>query len=101
MSRKVTCLNRQVVVVCLCMWVVHFEDASSCFTSIIKVNVCFLLDCTGSMLSWITQIKDNIVTWKMHLLDSYSNAQLRFAFVRYTDFDQPEDTRTSFLDFTE
>ena len=69
--------------------------------SVQQINVCFLVDCTGSMGPWITKIKDNILIWKRHLLENYQNACLRFSFVRYTDFDQPSATRTTFLDFTE
>ena len=65
-----------------------------------QVDVCFLLDCTGSMRPWMKAVKDNILKWSCRLHEKYTDAQLRFAFVRYTDFDQPEATRTTLMDFT-
>lgn len=65
-----------------------------------QVDVCFLLDCTGSMGPWMKAVKDNILKWRCRLHEKYTDAHLRFAFVRYTDFDQPEETRTTFMDFT-
>ena len=45
-------------------------------------------------------VKDNILKWRCRLHEKYTDAQLRFAFVRYTDFDQPKATRTTSMDFT-
>ena len=85
----------------LCMHMLHVYTVYINSISVQQINVCFLVDCTGSMGPWITKIKDNILIWKRRLLENYQNARLHFSFVRYTDFDQPSATRTTFLDFTE
>ena len=58
------------------------------------------MDCTGSMGSWIESVKDNIKTVRDQLDEKYKGCDLQFAFVRYTDYDQPEETRTTKIDFT-
>lgn len=65
-----------------------------------QVDLCFLVDCTGSMGSWIESVKDNIKTVRDQLDEKYKGCDLQFAFVRYTDYDQPEETRTTKIDLT-
>ena len=60
-----------------------------------------MVDCTGSMGSWIESVKKNIKSVRDSLVDKYPGCQLKFGFVRYTDYDQPEHSRTTWLDFTE
>lgn len=65
-----------------------------------QVDVCFLVDCTGSMGGHITSVKSNIQQLREKLIAEYSKCDLVFAFVRYTDYDVPQRTRTSYLNFT-
>eukprot|EP01122_Echinamoeba_exundans_P000249 TRINITY_DN10222_c0_g1_i1.p1 TRINITY_DN10222_c0_g1~~TRINITY_DN10222_c0_g1_i1.p1 ORF type:complete len:389 (-),score=74.64 TRINITY_DN10222_c0_g1_i1:117-1283(-) len=49
-------------------------------------DVCFLMDCTGSMGSWISQCKANVATIMEHVATmSKGQALLRCAFVAYRD----------------
>ena len=45
-------------------------------------------------------VKNNVQNLRDHLATEYKGCDLRFAFVRYTDYDQPESTRTTWIDFT-
>ena len=60
-----------------------------------------MVDCTGSMQPWVDGVKDGISKCANQLQRCYLDCELRFAFVGYTDYDQPEDNRTKLLDFTE
>ena len=60
-----------------------------------------MVDCTGSMSGSIDAVKNNILNIQERLKKDYVSCDLRFSFVRYTDFDQPESTMTTWLDFTE
>ena len=62
--------------------------------------MCFMVDCTGSMEKHIEAVKDSVKELHDQLVKEYEGCDLRFSFVRYTDYDQPEETRTTFLDFT-
>lgn len=68
--------------------------------SILQVDLCFLVDCTGSMSSYIEAVKNNVKQLRDDLVAQYKGCDIRFAFVRYTDYDQPESTRTTYIDFT-
>ena len=49
----------------------------------------------------IEAVKNNVKSLRDHLSTEYKGCDLRFAFVRYTDYDvQPESARTTWLDFT-
>ena len=61
--------------------------------------MCFLVDCTSSMGSYITTVKNNIQQLRDKLQEEYKNCDLLFSFVRYTDFDLGS-SRTSYLQFT-
>ena len=52
------------------------------------------------MSSYIEAVKNNVQSVSDHLVEEYKGCDLRFAFVRYTDYDQPESTRTTWIDFT-
>ena len=52
------------------------------------------------MGSWIKPVKDNIVQLRDKLEVEYQGCDLQFAFVRYTDYDQPASTRTTWINFT-
>jgi len=53
------------------------------------------------MQPWVDGVKDGISKFANQLPRCYPDSKLRFAFVGYTDYDQPEDDRTKVLDFTE
>ena len=59
-----------------------------------------MMDCTGSMGSYIEAVKTNVKQIREYLIGKFKGCDIRFAFVRYTDYDQPESTRTTYLDFT-
>ena len=67
----------------------------------LQVDLCFLVDCTSSMLSWIKAVKNSIKSLESKMRMTYKQCTMRFAFVRYTDYDQPVESRISWLDFTE
>ena len=52
------------------------------------------------MSSYIEAVKNNVQSLRDHLANEYKGCDLRFSFVRYTDYDQPESTRTTWVDFT-
>lgn len=58
------------------------------------------MDCTGSMGSYIEAVKNNVKQLRDDLVVQYKGCDIRFAFVRYTDYDQPESSRTTFINFT-
>ena len=73
---------------------------SKAFSNVVfQADVCFLVDCTGSMGPHITAVKNNIQKLGDALQEEYKNCDLVFSFVRYTDFDL-EENRTSYLPFT-
>lgn len=53
------------------------------------------------MNEWIERVKHNVKVWSDRLKANYKHLKLRIAFVRYTDYDQPESTRTTWIDFIE
>ena len=46
-------------------------------------------------------MKNSIKSLENKMRKTYKQCTMRFAFVRYTDYDQPEESRISWLDFTE
>ena len=62
--------------------------------------MCFMVDCTGSMAKHIEAVKNSVKELREQLAKEYKGCDLRFSFVRYTDYDQSEDTRTTWLHFT-
>ena len=52
------------------------------------------------MKRWIDKVKENIKFWSEQLHAKHTNMELNVAFVRYTDYDQPEESRTTTFDFT-
>lgn len=52
------------------------------------------------MGSSIEAVKNNIQQLRDRLVAEYKECDLVFAFVRYTDYDQPQATRTTYLPFT-
>lgn len=65
-----------------------------------QVDLCFMVDCTGSMTRWIEAVKNNVKQLRDRLEADYKGCDIRFAFVRYTDYDQPASTRNTWVDFT-
>ena len=52
------------------------------------------------MGKWIEAVKNNVKQLRDRLEADYKGCDIRFAFVRYTDYDQPASTRNSWIDFT-
>ncbi|XP_065894435.1 alpha-protein kinase vwkA-like isoform X1 [Dysidea avara] len=65
-----------------------------------QVDLCFLVDCTGSMGSHIDSVKNCVKKVRDDLVQQFQGCDIRFAFVRYTDYDQPQSSRTTHIDFT-
>lgn len=49
------------------------------------VDLCFLVDVTGSMASSIYQVKTNIISLFVRFYEHFPNAHVRFSFVGYRD----------------
>ena len=52
------------------------------------------------MRPWISAVKNSIKSLESKMREKYKQCTMRFAFVRYTDYDQPVASRISWLDFT-
>ena len=52
------------------------------------------------MTRWIEAVKNNVKQLRDRLEADYKTCDIRFAFVRYTDYDQPASTRNTWIDFT-
>eukprot|EP01084_Bolivina_argentea_P130505 230372_1 len=65
------------------------------------LDIAFVLDCTGSMNSYIQSCKDNIISISTRLSKEVENCDVQFALVSYRDI-PPQDTSfiTKKLDFT-
>ena len=59
-----------------------------------------MMDCTGSMANWIESVKQNVKNIRDSLEKTYKGCDMQFAFVRYTDYDQPQHSRTTWINFT-
>ena len=58
------------------------------------------MDCTGSMQDHIDAVNECIKEVQQDLVQEFLGCDVHFAFVRYTDYDQPESSRTTYIDFT-
>eukprot|EP00903_Cladosiphon_okamuranus_P013851 g12888.t1 len=54
--------------------------------SVTEVDLCFVMDCTRSMQSWIDQAKTKLIDIIHQAKKDVSNLQLRVSFVGYRDF---------------
>ena len=52
------------------------------------------------MGSHIEAVKNCVKKVRDDLVQQFQGCDIRFAFVRYTDYDQPECSRTTHIDFT-
>jgi len=52
------------------------------------VDICFVIDATGSMKPWIDQIKTKVSTIIQNVLSKYPGFDIRVSVVAYRDFDQ-------------
>jgi len=52
------------------------------------------------MGSHIDAVKNSVKKVRDDLVQQFQGCDIRFAFVRYTDYDQPESSRTTHIDFT-
>jgi Alpha-kinase family/Zinc finger C-x8-C-x5-C-x3-H type (and similar) len=65
-----------------------------------RVQLCFLMDCTGSMQPWIDHVKNAVFLLNQRLLATCANGSLETACVAYTDYDVSEDRRTKVSPFS-
>jgi hypothetical protein len=65
-----------------------------------ELDLCFLVDCTGSMSSWIDEVKKATSRIVNEAKSMNGNRTVRVSFVRYTDVDQGSNAVSSF-DFSE
>lgn len=68
-----------------------------------KVDFCFLIDCTSSMTTYLTQVTETINDIVNTLVKRFKNFEIRFALIGYRDFSEKDDriVKTSFIDDTE
>ena len=52
------------------------------------------------MSSYIDAVKKCVKKVRDDLVQQFQGCDIRFAFVRYTDYDQPESSRTNCINFT-
>ena len=64
-----------------------------------KLDLCLLLDCTGSMGAWIQRSKDTLRDIIDGVKKTHNDLAVRVSFVGYRDLEHKE--RFSILDFTE
>eukprot|EP00117_Sycon_ciliatum_P020161 scpid34954/ scgid18041/ Alpha-protein kinase vwkA; von Willebrand factor A alpha-kinase len=65
-----------------------------------SVDVCFMVDSTGSMQSWIDGVKKNIHALYDRIQKVYKKScHMRAAFIAYTDFDVAESERVKVFEF--
>ena len=64
-----------------------------------KLDLCLLLDCTGSMGAWIQRSKDTLRDIIDGVKKTHTDLEVRVSFVGYRDLEHKE--RFSILDFTE
>jgi hypothetical protein len=61
-----------------------------------NIQLCFLVDCTGSMNPYIKAVKQNIIS----IVNSYSHDNIQIAFVGYRDYDPTDYSHIHTLNFT-
>ena len=64
------------------------------------VDLCFLIDCTDSMQSYIDEVKNKIKDLVFDCKEKFADLVLKVAFVGYRDHCDGEDKRIVFLPFT-
>ncbi|CBJ25694.1 ATP-binding region, ATPase-like [Ectocarpus siliculosus] len=65
----------------------------------VKVDLCFVMDCTGSMGSWINQAKKKLFAIIEQTKKDIANLELRVAFVGYRDFEGHDNQYEGPYDF--
>lgn len=65
------------------------------------LDLMFLVDCTGSMSTWINAVKNELKTVITFIKDNNPYATIRISFVGYRDFDCDQTNRYVTMDFTE
>jgi hypothetical protein len=64
-----------------------------------NVDLCFLVDCTSSMSSYIEQVQSKINKLVNELGKSFENSSLRFAFVGYRDYTEDDNDQIVTINF--
>ena len=65
------------------------------------LDVCILMDCTGSMGAWMDACKRNLVAMIASLRKVLGLHTVRCAYVAYRDYDEPPEERISFAPFSD
>ncbi|CAM9362022.1 unnamed protein product [Ectocarpus fasciculatus] len=65
----------------------------------VEVDLCFVMDCTGSMGSWINQAKKKLFAIIEQTKKDIANLELRVAFVGYRDFEGHDNQYEGPYDF--
>ena len=63
-----------------------------------KVDICFVIDCTSSMGRWIEEAKYKTVEMVKDICDTHEGAEVRVAFVGYRDYGDKD--KLILVDFT-
>ncbi|CAM9127088.1 unnamed protein product [Scytosiphon promiscuus] len=68
--------------------IVRLERSTACLSSgdTVKVDLCFVMDCTGSMSRWIDQAKKKLFAIIEQTKKDIENLELRVAYIGYRDF---------------
>ncbi|KAI9012392.1 hypothetical protein DFJ74DRAFT_683737 [Hyaloraphidium curvatum] len=61
-----------------------------------SVDICFVIDCTGSMQHWIDRVKETVTEILDRIRALYPDTQLRTAFVGYRDFEPKDADQSSY-----
>lgn len=67
--------------------------------SLQSLDICFVVDCTGSMGSYITAVKENVCNIIKETQNQFPGTQIRLAFLAYRDINDHD--RFEINDFTE
>ena len=70
-------------------------EIDAIFRSAQRSDLCFLMDCTGSMQSYIDEVKEKMFAIVNEIEKSYRQLDLRLAFVGYRDFCDEEERLTT------
>lgn len=62
----------------------------------LQLDLCFLMDCTGSMGPWIKETKQKIIDIVEYVQSSSKDMKMRLAFVGYRDFDHDDKRLVEF-----
>jgi len=74
-------------------------ELNICLKQAENVDLCFLIDCTSSMSSYIEQVQEKINEIVSDLKSRFENFSLRLAFVGYRDYTEKSYDQLIIIDF--